>query len=138
MPDTPPIRVLATGVFDIIHPGHVWYLEQAKALGTHLTVLVTSDGHAARTKRPPLHDAAERLRLVRALRAVDDAIIGFDPYDLAAVLELAKPDIIALGYDQTDDEAALATSLHRLGSPASVARLPRLPNTLMQTRTYRL
>lgn len=119
-------RVLASGVFDVVHPGHLHYLTKAADLGDHLSVVVTSDGHAEQTKRPPRHAAAERTALVSALELVDDAFVGADPYDLTATIEQAKPDIIALGYDQPFDEAGLIKELAGLGFTVKVIRIDRL------------
>lgn len=118
--------VLASGVFDGLHSGHRYYLEQAQALGDRLVVVVTSDGHATRTKRVPTMKARERVAAVAQLGAVDEVIIGLDPYDLQAMLELVQPAVIALGHDQTYDESVLAAECRALGWPVVVTRLPRL------------
>jgi FAD synthetase len=127
-------RVLASGVFDIIHPGHLHYLRAAKAHGDHLAVLVTSDGHAARSKRQPVHAEDERRALVAAIDLVDEAVVGPDPYDLARALETACPDVIALGYDQPFDPAELAEAAGQAGHDVSVVRIGKLPGTKLSTR----
>lgn len=121
------MRILASGVFDILHPGHVFYLETAKKLGDYLVVVVTSDGHATRTKRQPLHSAEERAALVSALKVVDEVTIGADPYDLATTTRQARPDIVALGHDQKFDEWELAKALATHGFRIEVVRLPQHP-----------
>lgn len=125
-----PKRVLASGVFDVLHPGHLHYLTKAAGTGDHLSVVVTSDGHAEKTKRPPRHPATDRVALVGALRVVDDSFIGADPYDLAATIKQAKPDVIALGYDQPFDEGELAQELAALGCTVEVVRIDRLESAV--------
>lgn len=116
-------RVLASGVFDILHPGHVHYLTEAKKLGDHLVVVITSDEHTKRTKRPPMHTAAERAALVAALAPVDEVFIGAEPHDLIATTRQANPDIIALGHDQDFDERELTQTLANAGIDVQVIRL---------------
>ncbi len=123
-------KVLASGVFDIIHPGHVYFLKEARALGDHLTVLVTSDGHAERTKRKPHHAADKRASLVKSLEFVDDVFVGSDPYSLRLSLEASNPDVIALGHDQQLDEEFLKEEAAQLGWAVEVMRLTKLPDTL--------
>lgn len=128
-------RVLASGVFDILHAGHLFYLKEAKALGDHLVVIVTSDSHATRTKRPPMHDEQERAELVASLKPVDEVIIGADPYDLIATTKAADPDVIALGYDQTFNETKLREQLFAGGIDVAIARLREFPHGTRKTRS---
>lgn len=128
-------RVLASGVFDIIHPGHLHYLRHAHGLGDWLTVVVTSDAHATHSKRSPIHSQAERAELVGALRDVDEVIVGAEPYDLIATTRRAHPDVIALGYDQDFDETELERTLKAAGIEVEIARIPAYPERQAQTRT---
>ena len=68
-------RVMAVGVFDLLHAGHLHYLEQAKALGEHLTVVVAHDD-TVRLEHDPVTPMAFRQRLVAGLKPVDEAIVG--------------------------------------------------------------
>lgn len=120
-------RVLASGVFDVLHPGHLHYLREAKACGDYLVVVVTSDGHAQLSKRPPLHSENHRAELLRALEMVDGVIIGADPYDLVETTQQANPDVIALGYDQRFDEGLLQSELAAAGLRVEVVRASRFP-----------
>ena len=96
--------VLAGGVFDIIHPGHIHTLNDAKELGDVLVVVVATDKTAIKMKkREPLHSAELRQELVSSLNMVDLCIIG-DEDDIFKTVDLVKPQIIALGYDQTVHE----------------------------------
>lgn len=92
---------MAFGTFDLLHPGHLNFLEQAKALGDFLIVSVSRDENAKKFKgRAPVFNERERLRLVSSLKAADKAILG-SPNNYLAHIIREKPDIIALGYDQT-------------------------------------
>ena len=118
------IKVVMTGgVFDILHVGHLATLEAARALGDVLVVVVARDETVRRMKgREPLNSEHDRLRLVSALRPVDLAVLG-DPLDMYKTVELVRPDVIALGYDQKHDETELRARLAERGLKADVVRL---------------
>ena len=118
------LRVVMTGgVFDILHVGHLATLEAARALGDVLVVVVARDETVLRLKgRKPLNGEEDRLRLVSALKMVDIALLG-DPEDPYKTVELIRPDIIALGYDQKHDEGEITRSLRKRGLLARVVRL---------------
>lgn len=101
-------RVLAAGCFDLLHYGHLRYLEEAKKLGgegAELVVVVARDSTIMRRKgRPPVMKEEDRRALVEALKPVDRAILGGVDFDTELVIREVKPDIIALGYDQNDLE----------------------------------
>ena len=90
---------MASGVFDLIHIGHIYYLEEAKKLGDELIVVVACDETVQKKKHTPIMPASDRLKLVEALKPVDSAVLGHDD-DMFRIVEQIKPDIIALGYDQ--------------------------------------
>ena len=91
--------VLAGGVFDIIHPGHIHTLNAAKALGDVLVVAIATDRTAEKMKkRPPLHNQELRRELVNCLTMVDRAVVGHEN-DIFETVKEIKPDIIVLGYD---------------------------------------
>jgi len=101
-------RVLASGVFDVLHLEHVRYLEEAKKAGgprAKLIVVLARDEMAARMRgTAPIFSERARLRMVRALKVVDDAMLGpsSDNLDegIRKTLLKVRPDIIAFGYDQ--------------------------------------
>jgi len=99
------VRVVLTGgVFDILHPGHIFLLENAKAAGDLLIVVVASDATVRHLKRrEPIHTQEERAQLVAALKPVDAVFFGTD--DKYAVLNVVKPTAIFYGYDQKPDES---------------------------------
>jgi FAD synthetase len=95
--------VLASGVFDLLHLGHVRFLEAAKRTGgpnAKLVVVVARDSTVERKKgKKPVMPEYQRSALVASLKVVDQAILGSKSFDMAKVLEEIKPDIVALGYD---------------------------------------
>ena len=115
--------VLAGGVFDIIHPGHIHTLRAAKALGNVLVVVIATDQTAQKMKhRLPLHNMELRRDLVNSLLMVDYAIVGHEG-DIFKTVFLVKPDIIALGYDQIHQEKFITDGCKKININASIARL---------------
>lgn len=115
--------VLAGGVFDIIHPGHIHTLRAAKALGNVLVVVIATDNTAQKMKkRLPLHNMELRKDLVRSLSMVDYAIVGYEG-DIFKSVEIIKPNIIALGYDQVHQEKFIIDGCKKIGIDVSIARL---------------
>ncbi len=115
--------VLAFGTFDILHPGHISYLSQAKALGERLVVVVATDRNVQKIKgTPPVNGQEQRKELVEALRIVDEAMVGFED-DMMKSVERAKPDVVALGYDQVHDEQKLRKTFDARGIRARIVRL---------------
>jgi FAD synthetase len=127
------VTVLATGVFDILHMGHLYYLMEARKLGDRLVVVVARDETARRLKRQPIVPEHLRLEMVRGLKPVDDAVLG-DRDDFYRVVEDIRPDIIALGHDQRHDPQKIRSELEKRGLRAEVIRLPCLKHDLMATR----
>jgi len=115
--------VLAGGVFDIIHPGHIHTLRAAKALGNVLIVVIATDQTAQKMKhRLPLHNMELRRDLVNSLLMVDYAVVGYEG-DIFKTVALVKPDIIALGYDQIHQEKFITDGCKKINVNASIARL---------------
>jgi FAD synthetase len=128
-------RVMASGVFDILHTGHISYLEQAKAMGDELVVVVACDETATKRKHIPVTPEAMRVRIVGALKPVDRAVLGKSGGDIYATVADVRPDIIALGFDQAFDEAALRAELDARGfGDIKVARASECAEDLTATR----
>ena len=128
-------RVVATGVFDLLHLGHIHFLRAARELGDELVVIVANDATVRRMKREPVMPAAVRAEMVAALKPVDQAVVGREGYMLDIVVEEIKPHIIVLGYDQELFEPkALEAKLAERGHVAQVVRLPKLEHGLAGTR----
>ncbi len=128
------VRVMAQGVFDIIHMGHVHYLEKARELGDELVVVVASDKTVRARKHEPITPQEMRRDLVASLRCVDRAIIGSDGEDRYVTVQEIKPDIIALGHDQEHDEQRIRLELQKRGIEADVVRLDYYYHDLDGTR----
>ena len=115
--------VLAGGVFDIIHPGHIHTLNAAKALGGILVVAIATDKTAKKMKkRSPLHSQELRRELVSCLSMVDRSIIGNEE-DIFETVKAIKPDIIALGYDQIHQEQFISDGCKRINLDVKIVRL---------------
>lgn len=115
--------VLAGGVFDIIHPGHIHTLNAAKALGDILIVVVATDNTAVKMKkRQPLHSKEQRQELVNSLVMVDLCLVGQED-DIFKTVNLVRPQIIALGYDQVHQEKFITDGCKKINLDAKVARL---------------
>jgi len=115
--------VLAGGVFDIIHPGHIYTLNEAKALGDVLVVVVATDNTSVKMKkRNPLHTQEQRQELVNSLSMVDLCLIGQED-DIFKTVNRVRPQIIALGYDQIHQEKFITDGCKKIKLDAKVARL---------------
>ena len=128
------VRVMAQGVFDILHLGHVHYLEKAKELGDELVVVVASDRTVREHKHNPITPQEMRRELVAALACVDRAVVGSDGGDPYVIVQELKPDIIALGHDQEHDEDRITLDLQKRGIPTKVERLDYFYHDLDGTR----
>ena len=104
------IRVMAGGTFDILHLGHLHYLQEAREMGDELVVVVACDKTVREHKHEPLMDEEVRREMVGALKPVDKAIVGSED-DKFDTVEEVDPDIIALGYDQRHAEEELKEDL---------------------------
>ncbi|MHA2425103.1 MAG: adenylyltransferase/cytidyltransferase family protein [Candidatus Thorarchaeota archaeon] len=123
-------RVLAAGKFDILHLGHLSYLEEARKLAGpngELIVIIARDDTITRERgAPPVFPQEQRRRLVEALDIVDKAIVGLQTDDHTLMVKDLKPDIIALGYDQRTDIQALETSFKERGVDTKILRLEKI------------
>ncbi len=114
--------VFTGGVFDIIHPGHLFTLSAAKKLGDILIVSIARNKTVKNLKdRYPLNEEELRLNLVNALRIVDLALLGSEDNKFK-IIEHVKPDVIALGYDQSHDTSDLIKEIGRLGFQIKIVR----------------
>lgn len=129
-------RVMAVGVFDLLHAGHLHYMEQAKSLGDHLTVVVAHDDTVRMRKHEPVTGQELRRRMVNGLKPVDEALIGNPPeVPIFDILPIVKPDVIALGYDQEHAEDRIRSQLDELGyHHIEVTRVEGLSDDLDGTR----
>ncbi len=125
---------MATGVFDLLHPGHVYFLEEARRLGDELVVVVARDSTARKFKHEPITSEAQRVQLVAALKPVDRAILGHEGGSIYDILEEIRPDVVALGFDQIHDADKIVEEARRRGLQTKVVRLPKFEGDLDGTR----
>ena len=121
------IKVMATGTFDLLHIGHIYFLKEAKKLGDKLIVIVARDSTVRKLKHEPVTPEEMRLQLIKELRIVDEAYLGKkdDMYDI--VIDI-KPDIIALGYDQIHNEKKINSELTKRNIKSKIVRLSKFKN----------
>jgi len=118
------VKVMATGTFDLLHMGHIYYLREAKKLGDTLVVVVATDKTVRKLKHEPITPQETRVSLIKELRMVDEAYLGHED-DIYAIVEEIKPDVIALGFDQIHDEATIKDELKKRKLHARVVRLKK-------------
>ncbi len=111
------VRVMATGVFDLLHPGHV----------------VARDSTARKFKHEPIMPEAARFQMVEALKPVDRAVLGHEG-NIYDILDEIRPDIIAIGYDQVHSEERILAECRKRGLATKVLRLPKFEGDLVGTR----
>ena len=113
--------VMTNGCFDVLHPGHIAYLEQARALGDRLVVAVNDDASVRRLKGPsrPINTLADRLRMLGALSCVD-WVIAFGEDTPEALITQVQPDVLVKGGDYTPDQIAGSASVRASGGQVRV------------------
>jgi FAD synthetase len=121
------VKVMATGTFDILHMGHIYFLKEAKKLGDELIVIVACDSTVRKMKHEPITSEKMRLQIIKELKIVDEAYLGRRD-DIYKVVEEIKPDIIALGYDQIHDEKIVLENLKKRNIKAKIVRLSKNKN----------
>ena len=123
------MKVLASGVFDLLHYGHIRFLEEAKKLGgpdAKLIVIVASDETVLRAKgRTPVIPEDQRRAVVESLKVVDEAILGYKDLNLDKVIRTIKPEIVAVGHDQHDIEDEVKRLVAEKGYNTRVERIGR-------------
>ncbi len=119
--------VLASGVFDLLHLGHVRFLEEAKKAGgpnAELVVIIARDTTVKSRKREkPIMPENQRCALVASLKVVDEAILGYEKFDVAKVVEKISPDVVAFGYDQQRMEKTVRDYVKQHGLKIKVVRV---------------
>ena len=118
------VKVMATGTFDLLHMGHIYYLKEAKKLGDTLAVVVATDTTVRKLKHDPITPQEIRVNLIKELKMVDEAYLGYEK-DMYRIVEEIKPDIIALGFDQIHDDIAIQKELKKRKLNVQVVRLPK-------------
>ena len=114
-------KIVATGTFDILHPGHVHFLSESKKLGDELWVIVSRETNV-RHKPSPIVSEEQRLMMIKSLKCVDHAILG-DKEDMFRPIREIDPAVITLGFNQYFDDEKLRTQLAERGINAEVVRI---------------
>lgn len=134
------VRVLAFGTFDLLHYGHVKMLEEAKQLGgknAELIVVISRDSSALKVKgHPPIFPQDQRLMLIKSLKVVNDAVLGYEGdtwKDRLQIIEDLNPKIVVLGYDQPINIDALQDELTKRGLEVKIVRLEKYGETFLNS-----
>ena len=121
--------VLASGTFDLLHLGHVRFLEEAKKAGgknSELVVIVARDSTVkSRKGKKPIMPEDQRRALVESLKVVDEAILGWEDFSISKVIERINPDVIAVGHDQDEIEQDVQKAIKEEKVCIDVARIGR-------------
>ena len=129
------MKVVAKGVFDIIHTGHAHFVNAAKEYRDELVVIIANDDTVRKMKGEPILSDEMRAEMVSHLKPVDHVVIGRPGDMLDIIVEEIKPDFIALGHDQrlfaTEE---LEAKLFERGLKVKVVRLPEMEQDLAGSR----
>jgi FAD synthetase len=121
--------VLASGTFDLLHLGHVRFLEEAKKAGgkdAELVVIVARDSTVkARKGKKPVMPEDQRRALVESLKVVDEAVLGLEDFSIGKVIEEIKPDVIAVGHDQDGIKREVQKAIEQEKFDVEVVRIGR-------------
>ena len=130
--------VLANGCFDILHAGHVRYLEGARALGDVLVVAINSDAQVARLKGEgrPILPERERAELVASLQAVDWVTIFEEP-TVTELLLAIKPDVHAKGTDYTEETVPEHDVVRSYGGRVAIVGDPKNHSTTQLIESFK-
>ncbi len=120
-------RVVATGTFDLLHPGHIYYLEESKKLGDELWVIVARDMNVKHKPRPIIPEE-QRLAMIASLRPVDHAILG-DKTDMFRPIEDIHPAVITIGFNQLFDEEKLRSQLTARNLTPEIVRIGKFADS---------
>ena len=121
--------VLASGTFDLLHLGHVKFLEEAKEQGgdnAELIVIVARDSTViARKEKKPIMPEDQRRALVESLKVVDEAILGWKNFSIEKVIDKINPDVIAIGHDQDGIENQVKKAIKEKNVKIKIAKIGR-------------
>ncbi len=127
------------GTFDILHPGHIYFLQKAKAYGNFLIVSIARESNVVKIKgRKPMHTEEDRRKMLASLKFVDKVVLGGSKDHLKHILK-EKPGVIALGYDQKAYTEKLSANLEERGLSVNIVRIPSYkPNLYKSSKLYAL
>ncbi|MHA1372158.1 MAG: adenylyltransferase/cytidyltransferase family protein [Promethearchaeota archaeon] len=131
-------KIMIAGTFDLLHPGHIYLINEASKLG-RVYVVVGTDKNVERFKgKKPVIPEKQRLMMIQSLKNVEKALLGYEDPDLTKVIEDIKPDIILLGPDQTPSDNELNSLLAKKGLNIKVRRLKRRKNDFPLASTSKI
>ncbi len=110
------------GTFDLLHLGHLEYFKQARKYGDYLIVVIARDRTKRQQNKKPLFSEKERLRLIKNLKLVDEAVLGH-PKNHFKIIIKHRPDVVCLGYDHTITEKKLRKELGKYGLYPEIKRM---------------
>ncbi len=126
-------HILVAGKFDVVHPGHLKFFEEAKKLGDRLIAVVARDSTISKnTGNLPTYNENLRKEFLEALTVVDEVILGGEFSELD-ILKSIKPDVVCLGYDQEISEEKIAKFLHEESLSIKVVRLAPFKEDLFKS-----
>ncbi|GBC71286.1 D-beta-D-heptose 1-phosphate adenylyltransferase [Candidatus Calditenuaceae archaeon HR02] len=129
--------ILTTGVFDILHPGHIYLLRYAGRLkgknGRLIVIIARDETVKRRKKRPPIFSEKERLILVRSLKFVDEAHLGYKPFSFRRVIKRFRPDAVVFGYDQDKIRSEFMEEAKREGWQVRVVKAPKMSSAKLNS-----
>ncbi|MBS3126602.1 adenylyltransferase/cytidyltransferase family protein [Candidatus Woesearchaeota archaeon] len=129
-------KVMCFGTFDLLHLGHLHYLEQAKEHGDYLIVVIARDATKQQQRKETIFTEKERLKLIQSLKIVDEAVLGY-PDDHFHIIQDKKPDVICLGYDHQVREKDIAEKLASLELHPEIMRLQPYKPTIHKSTKLR-
>jgi diphthine synthase len=133
-------KIVVTGSFDIIHPGHIQFFHEAKKQkpNAELIVIIARDSSIREFKdRDPILPEQHRLQVLKSLKIVDKAMLGNEGKDKIKIIEEIHPDLIVLGYDQWISEEKLISELNKRELKTKVIRLEKYGNSLTSSTEIR-
>ncbi len=123
------IIVLASGSFDLVHYGHVYFLKEAKKAGgrnAHLIVIIARDKNIEKIKgKLPVIPENQRRAVIESLKPVDQAFLGYENMSFIDTIQKFKPSIIAVGYDQEKIEKEVLEIIEKLGVKVKIVKIDR-------------
>ncbi len=131
-------RIVITGTFDILHPGHVFLIMEAAKLG-EVIVVIARDENVIHTKgHPAIVPEKQRLFMVEALKGVSKAVLGNPGRDFVSIIEELNPDVLMLGPNQKFSLDEIQKRLKGKGFSTQVIRLERLYDEFQLNSTTRI
>lgn len=130
--------VLAFGTFDILHPGHLYYLSECKKYGDTLVVVIARDETVFAVKGSyPIFSEKDRRALIASLAIVDEALLG-DKIHHCRIIDKVRPDVLCLGYDQNITKQKLGEQLKRMTIPIQkIIRIKPYRPSIHKSTVYR-